>query len=220
MLYCYPLQDLKHSRSHLKTYFYASSAAQAEAKEIVTKDLSAKKLLSTACSAPVCSDPSSLKFKSDIGDIKDLSDEAIANLVLQDTMKDHELERKLDPHRAVLVRRIAMDQKLSLLNLGGALEDLPVGPSLDYSRVHGANCEIVVGYVPLPVGIVGPLTLNGESVYVPMATTEGCLVASTQRGAKAISQGSGANAVIVRDGITRAPCVRMRSAMEAAELKL
>ena len=185
-----------------------------------TKDASAKTLHAPSSFAPVCSDPTSMKVRSDLNNIKDLPDEDIANLVLQDKMKDHELERKLDPHRAVMVRRIAMDLKLSSLNLGGALNDLPSGPSLDYSRVHGANCEIVVGYVPLPVGIVGPLTLNGESVYVPMATTEGCLVASTQRGAKAISQGGGANAVILRDGITRAPCVRMRSAMEAADLKL
>jgi len=100
------------------------------------------------------------------------------------------------------------------------LKNLPYEHSLDYGRVHGANCEIVVGYVPLPVGLVGPLTVNGESVFVPMATTEGCLVASTNRGAKAICQGGGAQAMILRDGITRAPCVRMQSAKEAAYLKL
>ena len=53
--------------------------------------------------------------------------------------------------------------------------------------------------------MVGPMTLNGSSVFVPMATTEGCLVASTNRGAKAITEGGGAVAVIVRDGIIRAP---------------
>lgn len=42
----------------------------------------------------------------------------------------------------------------------------------DYERIFGANCEIVCGYIPIPVGIVGPLTLNGQEVYVPMATTE------------------------------------------------
>lgn len=97
---------------------------------------------------------------------------------------------------------------------------MPCEPSLDYARVHGANCEIVVGYVPLPVGMVGPLTVNDETLYVPMATTEGCLVASTNRGAKAITQGGGAHAIILKDGITRAPCVRMQSARDAAQVKL
>jgi hydroxymethylglutaryl-CoA reductase (NADPH) len=143
--------------------------------------------------------------------------------VLSNKVKDHELEKRLDPFRAVDVRRMAANHKLASTIPNGnpnVLDGLPCSPSLDYSRVYGANCEIVVGYVPLPVGLVGPLTLNGSTVYVPMATTEGCLVASTNRGAKAISQGGGAHARIVRDGITRAPCVRMGSAMEAADLKV
>jgi hydroxymethylglutaryl-CoA reductase (NADPH) len=119
-----------------------------------------------------------------------------------------------------MVRRLAFAQKLSSLNKPGVLDKLPCEPSLDYARVHGANCEIVVGYVPLPVGMVGPLTVNEETLYVPMATTEGCLVASTNRGAKAITQGGGAHAIILKDGITRAPCVRMQSARDAAQVKL
>jgi hydroxymethylglutaryl-CoA reductase (NADPH) len=137
------------------------------------------------------------------------------------------LEKLLDPFRAVTVRRIACNHKLNSVlnsadqqNKSNVLDKLPSEPSLDYGRVFGANCEIVVGYVPLPVGLVGPLTINDESFYVPMATTEGCLVASSNRGAKAITQGGGAKARIVRDGITRAPCLRMGSAMEAADLKI
>lgn len=152
--------------------------------------------------------------------IKDLKDSEIAQLVLSNQMKDHELEKKLDCHRAVTVRRLVVEQKLSSLGHAGALERLPYKTDLDYSRVHGANCEIVVGYVPLPVGLVGPMTINGESFYIPMATTEGCLVASTNRGAKAITEGGGAFAEIVRDGITRAPCIRMPTAREAAKLKI
>jgi hydroxymethylglutaryl-CoA reductase (NADPH) len=183
-----------------------------------------------ASSAPVCCDPSS--FKSSTSSIssntnnlnlKDLSNEELATLVLSNKVKDHELEKRLDPFRAVDVRRLAANHKLASTIPNGnpnVLEGLPSSPSLDYGRVYGANCEIVVGYIPLPVGLVGPLTLNGATVYVPMATTEGCLVASTNRGAKAISQGGGAHARIVRDGITRAPCVRMNSAMEAADLKV
>ena len=148
-----------------------------------------------------------------------MNDEELVNMVLQHELKDHELENRLDPFRAVQVRRMVVEHKLASLGLSGALDQLPSLHSLDYASVHGANCEIVVGYIPLPVGMVGPMTLNGESVFVPMATTEGCLVASTNRGAKAITQGGGAYAVVVRDGITRAPCIRMDSAREAAALK-
>ena len=190
-----------------------------------------KAVLPPAESTPVCSDPTSFKKpaaaskndkpKSKVPDnLKELSNEEIAALVVSNDLRDHELEKRLDPFRAVEVRRIACNCKLAALGHDGALEKLPSEPSLDYGKVHGANCEIVVGYVPLPVGLVGPLTLNGESVFVPMATTEGCLVASTNRGAKAITQGGGATAVITRDGITRAPCVRMGSATEAAHLTM
>ena len=176
-----------------------------------------------AASAPICGFPSTTTKSKTVplpSNLKELEDAAIADLVLSNTLKDHELEKRLDPNRAVTVRRLVATKKLDSLHHYHALDGLPSQPSLDYGRVHGANCEIVVGYIPLPVGLVGPLTINDETFYVPMATTEGCLVASTNRGAKAISQGGGAHARIVRDGITRAPCVRMRSAMQAADLKL
>ena len=154
-------------------------------------------------------------------DLQSLSNEEIAALVVSNKIKDHTLEKLFDPFRAVDIRRLAFDAKLTKVGNASALTELPSSPSLDYGRVFGANCEIVVGYVPIPVGVVGPITLNGESVYIPMATTEGCLVASTNRGCKAItSGGSGAHSVILRDGITRAPCLRMRSATEAASVKL
>jgi hydroxymethylglutaryl-CoA reductase (NADPH) len=176
-----------------------------------------------APSAPVCSDPSSFTpIHTSKTNITTLDNAAICQLVLTNQIKDHELEKRLDAHRAVQVRRLVVAHKLDTLEHinAHALDNLPSEPSLDYTRVHGANCEIVVGYVPLPVGLVGPLTVNGETVYVPMATTEGCLVASTNRGAKAITAGGGATAVLLRDGITRAPCVRMPSAAQAAHLKL
>lgn len=174
---------------------------------------------------PIC-EPSNKKAsscsvtKTNHGDIESLTNAEIAELVLANKVKDHTLEKIFDPFRAVDIRRLAFEKKLASIGNGGALDELPSSPSLDYGRVFGANCEIVVGYVPIPVGMVGPITLNGESVYIPMATTEGCLVASTNRGCKAISSGEGAFSMILKDGITRAPCLRMRNAREAAMLKL
>ncbi|XP_062119242.1 3-hydroxy-3-methylglutaryl-coenzyme A reductase 1-like [Humulus lupulus] len=76
-----------------------------------------------------------------------------------------------------------------------------------------------VGYVQIPVGIAGPLLLNGFEYSVSMATTKGCLIANTNRACKAIHLFGGATSVLLRDGMTRAPVVRFNSAKRASELK-
>ena len=78
----------------------------------------------------------------------------------------------------------------------------------------GACCENVIGYVPLPVGVAGPLLLDSRQVYVPMATTEGCLVASTNRGSRAL-QHQGIRSRVVADGMTRGPVVRFSNISRA-----
>ncbi|KAL2480868.1 hydroxy methylglutaryl CoA reductase 1 [Abeliophyllum distichum] len=80
------------------------------------------------------------------------------------------------------------------------------------------RCEMLGGYVQIPVGDSG-LLLNGIKYLVPMATTEGCLVASANRGCKAIFAFRGATSVLFRDGMTRAPVVRFASTKRAMELK-
>ena len=58
------------------------------------------------------------------------------------------------------------------------LEDSDIPMShYDYSRVLGACCENVVGYIPLPLGIAGPLNVDGMLYPIPMATAEvGCSI--------------------------------------------
>lgn len=78
----------------------------------------------------------------------------------------------------------------------------------------GACCENVIGYMPIPVGIVGPMLLDGREIHIPLSTTEGCLVASTNRGCRALLT-CGITSRIVADGMTRGPVVRFPSVSEA-----
>ena len=143
------------------------------------------------------------------------SDEAILELLVSGALKDYQLETKLvdDFTRAVKLRRLFYEQLLDK-----KLDLIPY-EHFDFKKVFGANCETVLGYVPIPLGIVGPLTLNNQPIYIPMATTEGCLVASTNRGCKAISVSGGCFSVLLKDAITRAPCLRFATAVRAAECK-
>ena len=132
----------------------------------------------------ICSDKKSttgLEEDIETVDFGALTDEEVFEYLMSGSLKDYQLEKRLgDMERAVMLRRRLyehlLDKKLDLIPYAG----------YDYNKVFGANCEIVIGYVPLPVGLVGPLVINGEPTYIPMATTEGCLVASTNRGCKAM----------------------------------
>jgi hydroxymethylglutaryl-CoA reductase (NADPH) len=60
------------------------------------------------------------------------------------------------------------------------------------------------------------MLLDGHEYIVPMSTTEGCLIASTHRGMKAISLGGGAKTAVLSDGMTRGPVMRAPSLVEAS----
>ncbi|KAK9944437.1 hypothetical protein M0R45_010007 [Rubus argutus] len=141
-------------------------------------------------------------------------DEEIIKAVVAGTIPSYSLESKLgDCKRAASIRREALQR-----TTGKSLEGLPL-EGFDYESILGQCCEMPVGYITIPVGIAGPLMLDGREFSVPMATTEGCLVASTNRGCKAINLSGGASSVLLKDGMTRAPVVRFNSAKRAAELK-
>lgn len=88
----------------------------------------------------------------------------------------------------------------------------------EYEKVYGVCCENVIGYVPIPVGLIGPFKIDGKEYNVPLATTEGCLVASAQRGVNALNV-NGVSSVILADGMTRAPVIHMPNCTRAGELK-
>ncbi|KAE9597924.1 hypothetical protein Lal_00029597 [Lupinus albus] len=141
-------------------------------------------------------------------------DEEIVGLVVSGKLASYSLETKLmDCRRAAVIRRSAVERVT-----GRSLEGLGM-EGFDFGSILGQCCEMPIGVVQIPVGIAGPLLLDGKEYSVPMATTEGCLVASTNRGCKAIYVCGGASSVLLRDGMTRAPVVRFSTAIRAAHLK-
>ncbi|GAB2282916.1 3-hydroxy-3-methylglutaryl-coenzyme A (HMG-CoA) reductase isozyme [Dionaea muscipula] len=143
-----------------------------------------------------------------------VEDEEVVSSVVARKTPSYSLETLLgDCRRAAAIRRAALERVTRK-----SLEGLPL-EGFDYESILGQCCEMPVGYVQIPVGIAGPLLLDGKEYSVPMATTEGCLVASTNRGCKAIYMSGGATSVLLKDEMTRAPVVRFGSAARAAELK-
>lgn len=85
------------------------------------------------------------------------------------------------------------------------------------------NIESYIGSVEIPVGLVGPLLFNDkeeqEYVYAPAATLEGALVASINRGAKAVSNSGGFNAVVIHQKMVRSPMFVFKNLNECLTFK-
>ena len=132
----------------------------------------------------------------------------------------HGLEKSVDAYRAAKVRRLWLSHRVPADIVSG----IPYRSDdaqfyRFYHSVLGACAENVIGYVPLPVGVAGPILVNSERHYIPMATVEGTLVASTSRGCKAICESGGATCVVMKRGMTRAPVLQFPTAARAAEFR-
>jgi hydroxymethylglutaryl-CoA reductase (NADPH) len=81
------------------------------------------------------------------------------------------------------------------------------------------NVEHFTGVAQVPIGIAGPLLVDGEyaqgDFYVPLATAEGTLVASYNRGMKLLYEAGGVKTTILDDAMQRAPAFVFESAREA-----
>ncbi|KAJ4364178.1 3-hydroxy-3-methylglutaryl-coenzyme A (HMG-CoA) reductase isozyme [Neocucurbitaria cava] len=151
-----------------------------------------------------------------------LTDEELIELSLKGKIPGYALEKTLgDKTRAVKIRRGLVARTHATRETSTLLErSLLPYKDYNYDLVHGACCENVVGYLPLPLGVAGPIMVDGQNYFLPMATTEGVLVASTSRGAKAINAGGGAVTVVTGDGMTRGPCIGFDSVMRAGAAKI
>jgi len=98
----------------------------------------------------------------------------------------------------------------------GAISNFTLDP-----KVTAGNVENFIGTLQMPLGVAGPLRIDGEHAqgdfYVPLATTEGTLVASYSRGMRVISECGGVKTTVVKHSMQRAPVFIFEDAMQARD---
>ncbi len=104
----------------------------------------------------------------------------------------------------------------------GATLDHTKNFSFDPATMAG-NIENFFGVAQVPIGLAGPLRVNGEHAqgdfYVPMATIEGTLVASYNRGMRAIREAGGVMTTVCGEAMQRAPTFVFHNAREARDFR-
>jgi len=129
----------------------------------------------------------------------------------------HDVQKFTDAGNAVEVRRRALEEltKAKLEHMGKY--------SIDLGFATNRNIDNPIGVTQVPVGVAGPVKVNGEyakgEFYVPLATTEGALVASVNRGMRAITLSGGCSARVLHEGMTRAPLFKVTNVSEAVKFR-
>lgn len=133
-------------------------------------------------------------------------------------VKIHQLEKLGDDaNQAADIRREFIEKKTDtkLCHIGKY--------SIDMTETSQKNIENAIGCIQVPVGVAGPLVLdyNGERIerYVPLATTEGALLASVNRGCSVIRRSGTCKVSILSNQMTRAPVIKTKSVTDAKNLK-
>ena len=150
--------------------------------------------------------------------MSDTTDPAVlADRVRDGDLRLHELEAHADADTAAAARRRLLEQETGVdLDTVGAYD-------FDAAQAADANVENMIGGAQVPMGVVGPIEVNTDGggaasgeTYLPLATTEGALVASVNRGCAAMRAGGGATARVLKNAMTRAPVFRVEDVGEAA----
>ncbi len=124
-------------------------------------------------------------------------------------------DRENDYSREAVERRLEFARERS----GCSLEHVS---SFSFDpQIAAGNIEHFIGVAQVPIGLAGPLLVNGEHAqgyfYVPMATAEGTLVASYNRGMRLVYEAGGVTTTVLDDHMQRAPAFLFPSAREARD---
>jgi hydroxymethylglutaryl-CoA reductase (NADPH) len=115
----------------------------------------------------------------------------------------------------IIARRRAFIEKVS-----GARLDHLARYSFDPHTLAG-NCENFAGIAQVPIGFAGPIKVCGEHAQgefmIPMATTEGTMIASYNRGMKVLNMCGGVKVAVMAEAMQRAPVFILRDAAAARE---
>ncbi|RDZ63448.1 hydroxymethylglutaryl-CoA reductase (NADPH) [Haloferax sp. Atlit-12N] len=140
---------------------------------------------------------------------------SLADRVREGELRLHELEAHADADTAAEARRLLVESQ------SGASLDA-VGNYGFPAEAAESAIENMVGAIQVPMGVAGPVSVDGGSVagekYLPLATTEGALLASVNRGCSVINSAGGATARVLKSGMTRAPVFRVADVAEAEAL--
>jgi len=144
------------------------------------------------------------------------------------TLSPEELRQQLEPKHGNPSPRVPNGSRLTMEALEKrwqvlatrleSREALADTYTLTHMEHFQHNIENFIGSVKLPVGLAGPLRVNGlfaqGDYYIPLATTEAALVASYSRGAQLISEAGGCTAALLNEGISRAPGFSFKNLQE------
>jgi hydroxymethylglutaryl-CoA reductase (NADPH) len=160
------------------------------------------------------------------------TDEFLQRLLAAQSPED--LARKLAPRHDPSPPRVpggstisdeALARRWALLPHAAAAREQLLDPATDsHKDAYRRNVENFVGTVKVPVGLAGPLRVNGlfanGDYYVPLATTEAALVASYSRGSQLLTEAGGCTAVLLNEGVSRAPGFAFRTLVECGRFVL
>jgi hydroxymethylglutaryl-CoA reductase (NADPH) len=140
---------------------------------------------------------------------------ALLERLAEGELRLHELEEVVDADRAAEVRRRFIEEETgaelsSVANFGFE------------AAAATSNIENMIGATQVPLGVVGPIRLAGGAsdgrCWLPLATTEGALIASVNRGLSAIRRAGGATGRVLANSMTRGPVFRVPDVGIAAEV--
>ncbi len=138
------------------------------------------------------------------------SDADLLKKVLDNKLKFYELDDL--SKNADKIRLVALEKKLGI-----KLES--IGSTILSPEECKGNIENMIGSCQVPLGIAGPVLLKGEKAkgefYLPIATTEGALTASVNRGCSVINKSGGAYSIILKNEQTRSILFKAHNIIEA-----